>query len=408
MKKQNKNKKEREFLNEISDSESDTESYSEFLDDWNEVFNENQSNKYKVLSLFSGIGGMDMGFGGDVIVHKESIKENEFKNTNSNTDIKDFIKLIPNNFEIVFQNDILEGAKKIYELNNPTHKKNYIINSINDLLQNNYNFPKSDIVIGGFPCTDWSHAGKRLGFKSTKSHNLIDNATEENNRGTLYKSFVEVVKRVKPKIFVAENVYGLLTMEGEPIKQIINDFEKVGYDTQYELIKANEYGIPQKRWRVIIIGISKDRKIKNLELKWNNLTKNKITCSLGKYFEHLKEPNETKDIAQQLYSKAAKLEKGQGQTEVDLNSFGPTIRAEHHGNIEFRRHKNTINKNESNLPERRLTVREAGLIQTFPPNYIFTIKNEMTSYKYIGNAVPPLLAYLIANKVEELLKKYFF
>jgi hypothetical protein len=70
--------------------------------------------------------------------------------------------------------------------------------------------------------------------------------------------------------------------------------------------------------------------------------------------------------------------------------------------------KNTeINKNESNLPERRLTVREAGLIQTFPPNYIFTIKNEMTSYKYIGNAVPPLLAYLIANKVEELLIKYF-
>jgi hypothetical protein len=114
MKKQNKNKKEREFLNEISDSDSDSinsdssESYSEFLDDWNEVFNENQSNKYKVLSLFSGIGGMDMGFGGDVIVHKESIKENEFKNTNSNTDIKDFIKLIPNNFEIVFQNDILE------------------------------------------------------------------------------------------------------------------------------------------------------------------------------------------------------------------------------------------------------------------------------------------------------------
>jgi DNA (cytosine-5)-methyltransferase 1 len=408
MKKQNKNKKEREFLNEISDSESDTESYSEFLYDWNEVFNDNQSNKYKVLSLFSGIGGMDMGFGGDVIVHKESIKENEFKNSNSNTDIKDFIKLIPNNFEIVFQNDILEGAKKIYELNNPTHKKNYIIDSINDLLQNNYNFPKSDIVIGGFPCTDFSHAGKRLGFKSSKSHNLKDKITDDNNRGTLYKSFVEVVKRVKPKIFVAENVYGLLTMEGEPIKQIINDFEKVGYDTQYELIKANEYGIPQKRWRVIIIGISKDRKIKNLELKWNNLIKNKITCSLGKYFEHLKEPNETKDIAQQLYSKAAKLEKGQGQTEVDLNSFGPTIRAEHHGNIEFRRHKNSINKNESNLPERRLTVREAGLIQTFPPNYIFTIKNEMTSYKYIGNAVPPLLAYLIANKVEELLKKYFF
>jgi DNA (cytosine-5)-methyltransferase 1 len=196
-------------------------------------------------------------------------------------------------------------------------------------------------------------------------------------------------------------------MEGDPIKQIINEFEKVGYDTQYELIKANEYGIPQTRWRVIIIGIYKDRKIKNLELNWNKLEKNKISCIVGKYFKHLKEPNETKDIAQQIYSKASKLEKGQGQIEINLESFGPTIRAEHHGNIEFRRHKNGINKNESNLPERRLTVREAGLIQTFPPNYIFTLKNEMTSYKYIGNAVPPLLSYIIADKVNELIKKYF-
>ena len=399
-----KNKKEKEYLNEISDSDSD-QSYSEFVDDWNDIFEDNQSDKYKVLSLFSGIGGMDSGFGGNVIVHKDSIKEKEFTYTHDTT--IDFIKLQPTNFEIVFQNDILEGAKKIYELNNPNHLKNYNIESINDLLKDNYKFPKSDVVIGGFPCTDWSHAGKRQGFKSTKSHNLKDEVTDDNNRGTLYKSFVEVVKRVKPKIFVAENVYGLLTMEDEPIKQIINDFEKVGYDTQYELIKANEYGIPQKRWRVIIIGISKDRKIKKLESNWNHLIKNRITCTVGKYFKHLKEPNETTDIAQQLYSKAAKLDKGQGQTEINLESFGPTIRAEHHGNIEFRRHKNGINKNESNLPERRLTVREAGLIQTFPPNYIFTLKNEMTSYKYIGNAVPPLLAYLIANKVEELLKKYF-
>ena len=84
------------------------------------------------------------------------------------------------------------------------------------------------------------------------------------------------------------------------------------------------------------------------------------------------------------------------------------MRAEHHGNIEFRRHKNsTINKHECKLPERRLTLREAGLIQTFPPDYIFTQKKTMKSYKYIGNAVPPLLGYLIANKVNDLLNEYF-
>ena len=84
------------------------------------------------------------------------------------------------------------------------------------------------------------------------------------------------------------------------------------------------------------------------------------------------------------------------------------MRAEHHGNIEFRRHKNsTINIDEKNMDERRLTVREAGLIQTFPPNYIFSKKKIMTAYKYIGNAVPPLLGYLIADKVTEIYKIYF-
>ena len=106
--------------------------------------------------------------------------------------------------------------------------------------------------------------------------------------------------------------------------------------------------------------------------------------------------------------KSKKKRKGQGQKEIDLSSFAPTIRAEHHGNIEFRRHKNsTLNKLENKLPERRLTLREAGLIQTFPPDYIFTQKKTMKSYKYIGNAVPPLLGYLIADKVNDLLNEQF-
>jgi DNA (cytosine-5)-methyltransferase 1 len=129
---------------------------------------------------------------------------------------------------------------------------------------------------------------------------------------------------------------------------------------------------------------------------------------VGNYFEHLQEPNETEDISQQVYSKAKKLTTGQGQKEINLNSFSPTIRAEHHGNIEFRRYKNsTINNSEKHLQERRLTVREAGLIQTFPPDFIFSRTKVMTAYKYIGNAVPPLLSYLISMKVSYLLSKYF-
>ena len=111
------------------------------------------------------------------------------------------------------------------------------------------------------------------------------------------------------------------------------------------------------------------------------------------------------DPAQQVYSKAARLEKGQGQKEVGLDEFAPTMRAEHHGNIEFRR----VNggKNEQELAERRLTVREAALIQTFPPNCKLTEPDKVTSkaYKPIGNAVPPLLGYIIARKVQQILGK---
>ncbi len=337
----------------------------------------------KVISLFSGIGGMDMGFGGDIIVHKDSISNKEF--IDKEYIINNFVILKKQKFKIILQNDILKGAKEVYGYNNDI--SNYHIKDINDLLNNNFIFPEADIIIGGFPCQDFSQSGKRKGFQS--------------NRGNLYKSFVEVVKRVKPKIFVAENVYGLLTMKNEPIKQIINDFSNEGYDVDYQVINCNDYGIPQTRKRVIIIGITKDKKI-NIENEWNYITKNKISCNVGKYLEHLEEPDITLDISQMVYSKAKKLEKGQGQKKINLNSFSPTIRAEHHGNIEFRRYEN----DEIDKIERRLTIREAGLIQTFPPNFIFNTKKNMNSYKYIGNVVPPLLSYLIADKVYELFTSY--
>ncbi len=361
--------------------------------------------KLKVLSLFTGIGGMDMGFDGKVIVHKDSIKENDF--IDRHYTIPNFVILKQNNFECVFQNDILEGAKDVYGFNNDN--STYNTTSIYNLISENFAFPRADIVIGGFPCQDFSHAGKRKGFESNKTHDLKERvgSTKENTRGTLYKSFVEVVKRVKPKIFVAENVYGLITMKNDPIKQIMQDFSEVGYDVNYQVVYCPDFGIPQTRKRVIIMGISKER-TKDLNEEWNYITKNKINCNIGKYFQHLTEPNMTEDISQMVYSKAKKLEKGQGQTEVNLETFAPTMRAEHHGNIEFRRHKySRINTNEKNMDERRLTVREAGLIQTFPPDYVFSKKKTMTAYKYIGNAVPPLLGYLIADRVYELCKCHF-
>lgn len=342
----------------------------------------NPSN-YKVISLFSGMGGMDVGFAEQVIVHKNSIKEDYIETQSL---IPDFVNLKRLPFDIVFQNDILPSAKDIAELNNWDH--NFHLKDIRDMLKENFNFPDAQVITGGFPCQDFSHAGKRKGFDS--------------NRGTLYQSYVEVVKKVKPLVFVAENVNGLLTMPGEPIKKIIDDFSKVGYEVKYQLIKCEEYGIPQTRWRVIIIGVRSDKKDK-LPENWNIITENKVRCKIGCYFKHLQEPDTTTDPAQKVYSKAARLDKGQGQKEIGLDEFAPTMRAEHHGNIEFRRITN--GKNKENMPERRLSVREASLIQTFPPSCILTEPNRPSSkaYKPIGNAVPPLLGYIIGRKIQTIL-----
>jgi len=340
----------------------------------------------RVLSLFSGMGGMDVGFAEQLAVHRQSVPADWIA---SDTRLTGFVNLKRLPFEIVFQNDILPAAKRIAELNNWAH--NYVLKDIRELLTENYAFPAAEVVTGGFPCQPFSHAGKREGF--------------ETDRGTLYQSFVEVVKRVKPILFIAENVHGLLTMPGNPIAVIVSDFAAAGYEVKYQLIKCEEYGIPQTRWRVILMGIRLDKRPHLATDDWNVLTDEKITCPLRPYFAHLSEPDVATDLAQKAYSQAALLEKGQGQSEINLDRPGPTMRAEHHGNIEFRRRAGGQN-NEPTLPERRLSVREAALIQTFPPTCKLTEDNKKSgmAYKPIGNAVPPLLAYRLARKVHEILQ----
>lgn len=339
---------------------------------------------YRVLSLFSGMGGMDIGFSEQVIVHRDSVPLDFIAGRD---EIPGFVRLKRLPFETVFQNDILPEAKEIAEWNG--WAKSYVLRDIRDLLAESYPFPEADVVTGGFPCQDFSHAGKRQGFDS--------------DRGTLYQSFVEVVRRVRPRVFVAENVNGLLTMPGKPIEQIVSDFSAVGYVVAYQLLKCETLGIPQTRWRVVILGVRSDYATR-LTPGWNLIPTSEYPCPIGPYFAHLQEPDETSDLAQQVYSKAARLAKGQGQKEVVLTDYAPTMRAEHHGNIEFRRVTEGAN---DPGPQRRLSVREAALIQTFPPTCQLVNPARPTSkaYKPIGNAVPPLLGYLVARKVLELLRE---
>jgi len=428
-----------------------------------------KSNKeLSVLSLFSGCGGLDLGFEGDFRVLKKSINGNinpEWLSDSNSNDL--WVNLPKTLFRTVFANDIKPEAKTAWI--NYFNRKNispaiYNCNSIVDLVKSHNNGNKAipenvDVVTGGFPCQDFSVAGKRKGLFSDKDHNghLNGNHTPTyETRGQLYMWMRDVVSITQPKVFIAENVKGLASLAD--VKTVIeNDFRAIGDDgylvINARILHAADYGVPQSRERVIFIGFNKSA-LTQLALKelsadiikpeydpypkqtheynsseYNLFNYNDLSdaadllppVNLSSAFEGLEEPEQSDDKSQQLYSKAKFMGKHcQGQTEVNLNSIGPTIRAEHHGNIEYRRlsaekggkHISELN---NGLKERRLTIRECARIQTFPDDYEFIIPakgkekglSASSAYKLIGNAVPPLLGYHIAKRLESNWDLYF-
>jgi len=416
----------------------------------------NPDKPLKVVSLFSGCGGMDLGFEGDLIVHKDSINEIVSPDFIEDRLSNDFVRLKSTKFQTVFANDILFEARNAWV--NYFKKKGYSseayhVESIVDLVKlhkmGEKVFPDDvDVVTGGFPCQDFSLSGKRNGFNSHKDHNGHIIKTEIpsiETRGQLYMWLKEVIEITKPKIFIAENVKGLVNLMN--VKEIIQkDFSTAngnGYLVLNPIVlHAADYGVPQSRERVIFIGIKKSE-LNPIALR--ELSKPKINerfnpypspthaynargadlkkpVKLASIFSGLLEPDKTSDPSQKYFSQAKFMGKHcQGQTEVNLQGIGPTIRAEHHGNIEFRRlslengGKNIDELTKMKLKERRLTPRECALIQTFPPDYEFVIPTNSSrffisasaAYKIIGNAVPPLLAYHIAKRIENLWSLYF-
>jgi len=403
------------------------------------------------LSLFSGCGGMDLGFEGNFDVLEDCVNKNLYPDWVRKSNKNGFVKLAPTGFETVFANDIKPSAKVAWEnyFNSRSTKSKFYSNSIVDLVKaarsRIFEFPKNiDVVTGGFPCQDFSLAGKRKGFSSHKCHNNkhVDEATTE-SRGMLYYWMREVIDIVKPKVFIAENVKGLLTL-GDAKEIIQKDFSSIGGNgylvVEAKLLNAANYGVPQNRERVFFIGFLKEALKDGVEelIEFHDsplfpfpkpthyLGSDSISnillpnVTLDKIFNELNEPEiEKKDLSQKKYSKAKWMGKHcQGQTEIKLDGVSPTIRSEHHGNIEFRRlsleHGGKI-ENELNkgLEERRLTIRECARIQTFPDDYEFVFNNGKASlsaseaYKLIGNAVPPLLAYNLAQRIQKIWNEVF-
>ncbi len=406
----------------------------------------------KVLSLFSGCGGMDIGFEGDFICLKKSINTNLHSDWIKEECSDNWVRVAPTSFKTVFANDIREDARtawvSYFSSRYDNAKEIYHIESIVDLVKKEKAgmevFPKGiDLVTGGFPCQDFSIAGKRLGFNSQKSH--LGTALDEDeptveSRGQLYIWMREVISLVQPKMFIAENVKGLTNLED--VKDVIeHDFAKAGGDgylvVPAKVLYAPYYGVPQSRERVIFFGFKKSalKKEAILELNKKDISDNYnpyprethglkglndiVTCSDA--FVGLQEPDLSNDIDQKKYSKAKYMGAHcQGQTEIKLDNVGPTIRSEHHGNIEYRR----LNKEhggkhfeelDQGLQERRLTIRECARLQTFPDDYNFVTPkaggfkgvSASDAYKIIGNAVPCVLAYNIAKNIESKWDRYF-
>jgi DNA (cytosine-5)-methyltransferase 1 len=299
---------------------------------------------YTVVSLFSGCGGMDLGFLGGFASIGRAYNRHPF--------------------EIVWANELNKAACATYRSNIDDKIHCGDIWDYMNMLP-----PKADVLIGGFPCQDLSINGKGLGVKGKRS--------------SLYVAMIEAIKRVKPKVFVAENVKGLLLKtRRDSFEKIMSDFNSLGYDVSHSLYQAADYAVPQTRERVFIVGtlrgvskflppqpvlpaeewISVSEAISDLEL-------------VGK-----------EDMPNHIWSMANKSSE-QGNRRLVSNRPGFTIRAECHGNIQFH----------YSLP-RRISMREAARIQSFPDDFVFESKLRETE-RQIGNAVPPVLAWHIASSV---------
>jgi len=368
-----------------------------------------------VTSFFSGCGGLDLGFEGGFTANGTALPKLDF--------------------ETVFACDINPKAKVAYDRFWAPQSKTLTLGSIVDLVKahkkGSGSFPDADIITGGFPCQDFSVAGKRRGFESHKSHRGIAEAVPASEvRGKLYWWMVEAIRVSQPKMFVAENVRGLLSIPGA-LERIRSDFESAGYTLQVKLLYAPEFGVPQTRSRVIFVGVrnnicdktvlklirkqkfhllpSQTHLITNQELALSDVEL-KSPALLKDWLKDLPEPSDAKDPSQSAFSKCKYLGKRcQGQTEVDLNGFGPTIRSEHHGNIEYRRLSEEhggkyVDELQAGMGERRLTVRECARIQTFPDNFAFVQEDLCASdaYKLIGNAVPPVMAHAIGTHIQTI------
>ena len=300
----------------------------------------------KVVSLFSGAGGLDLG-------------------------------LIQAGHKIIWAIDIDKDAVATYRHNIGSHIHMGDVTTI-DL----NTLPDCDLVVGGFPCQGFSIANLRR--------------TIDDERNTLYRSFYEAIKVKQPKYFIAENVKGILSLgRGSVVAQIIEDFKNAGYQVSVNLVNMADYGVPQTRQRVIFLGQRVDVGGEvNISLPSKTNSKDGETLpkwvSIKDALSHFPEPGVGTDIPNHVCSAYKVAPRNfTGHRVTDPKKPCPTILARGNGGggVVAIPHYNG---------KRRLTIRESAAIQTFPDDFVFM--GAMNScYRQIGNAVPVHFAKLLGE-----------
>lgn len=307
----------------------------------------------KVVSLFSGAGGLDLGF-----------------------------KMAGH--DIIWANDLYEDAVHTYQKNIGDH---IVLEDVRNIPADA--IPDCDIVIGGFPCQGFSVA-------NTKRH-----VTDERNE--LYKQLIRVIENKQPKFFLAENVKGLTNLgKGDVFKMILSDFEHLGYRVRYKILNAADYGVPQTRLRVIIVGVRNDI---GWEYEFPKETHSQdgqdgllVWVSVSEALKGLPDPDSENDVPNHTYSKYKLNINGYlGHRLLDPDKPAPTVtaRGDNRGGVVIHPHPNG---------QRRMSCRELASVQSFPIDYEFS-GNNSSIYRQIGNAVPPLLAYAVAKQFNQYTDK---
>lgn len=300
----------------------------------------------RVVSLFSGAGGLDLGF-------------------------------VRAGHTVVWANDLYEDAVETYRANLGNHILCEDITKVPSSA-----IPECDIVIGGFPCQGFSVANMKRSL--------------DDSRNVLYRELIRVIRDKQPRFFLAENVKGILHFaHGEVFTRILEEMSVLGYKVKYRLFNAADYGVPQKRERVIIVGVRNDI---NYDFHFPEPTHGKNGgiftekwVSVAEALAHFPDPEQPNDIPNHICSRYKLNFNGYlGHRRLDPNAPAPTVtaRGDDKGGVVILPHPNAT---------RRMTGRELAAVQSFPDDYRFY--GPLSSvYRQIGNAVPPRLAEAVARQ----------